>query len=57
MSFITTRFPEILLSDFRGIALTRKNRTDGLTDDQKNFWIKNIPSELVMWDFMKPNSR
>ena len=32
MSFITTKVHEILLSGFRGVALTKKPRTDGLAD-------------------------
>ena len=32
MSFITTKVHEILLSGFRGVALTKKTRTDGLAD-------------------------
>ena len=38
MSLITTKFHEILLSGFRGVALTKKNRIDGLTDGR----VKNI---------------
>ena len=37
MSFITTKFQEILLSGLRGVGLT-KNKTDGLMDR----WVKNI---------------
>ena len=38
MSFTTTKFYEILLRGFRGVALTRIKGTDGLTDRQ----VKNI---------------
>ena len=38
MSFITTKFNEFLLSGFRGVELTKKKRTDGLTEG----WVKNI---------------
>ena len=41
MSFITTKFHEILLSGFRGVALTRKT---GLTDwqtGQKHYTLRN----------------
>ena len=43
MSFITTKFPEILLSGFRGVALT-----DGLTDGSKTLY----PPQLVAWGIM-----
>ena len=56
MFFITTKFHEILLSGFRGVALTRKKQ-DWRTDWRTDGWIKNIPSELVSWGFIKPNSR
>ena len=42
MSFITTKFQEILLSGFRGVALTRKT---GLTDGSKKLY----PPQLVAW--------
>ena len=38
MFFITTKFHGILLSGFRGVALTKKNRTDGLTDGTKTLY-------------------
>ena len=44
MSFITTKFHEILLSGFRGAALTRKTGlTDWLTDWLTDGRVKNIP--------------
>ena len=43
MSFITTKFHEILLNGFRGVALTRKTGlTDWLTDWQTDWRVKNI---------------
>ena len=39
MSFITTKFHQILLSGFEGVALTRKT---GLTDSLTNGGVKNI---------------
>ena len=42
MSFITTKFQEILLSGFRGVVLTRKT---GLTDGSKTLY----PPQLVAW--------
>ena len=49
LSFINVKFQEILLSSFRGVALTIKKRTNGLTD-----WLKDRsktlnPSQLVAW--------
>lgn len=32
MSFIATKFHEILSNGFRGVALPKKNRTNGRTD-------------------------
>ena len=58
MSFITTKFYEILLSGFRGVWLTRKTgrtdgRTDGLTDwltDWRTDGSKTLyPPQLVAW--------
>ena len=48
MSFITTKFQEILLSRFRGVALTRKT---GLTDGSKTLY----PPQLVAWGIIKLN--
>ena len=50
MSFITRKFHEILLSGFRGVALTRKTgltegQTDWLTDRSKTLY----PPQLVVW--------
>ena len=45
MSFISTKFQEILLSSFRGVALTRKT---GLTDGSKTLY----PPQLVAWGIM-----
>ena len=42
MSFITTKFQKILLSSFRGVALTRKT---GLTDGPKT----SYPPQLIAW--------
>ena len=38
MSFITTKFHEIMLSGFQRSCANKKNRTDGLTDER----VKNI---------------
>ena len=50
MSVITSKFQEILLSGFRGVALTRKTGltdwlTDWLTDGSKTLY----PPQLVAW--------
>ena len=46
MSFITIKFQEILLSGFRGVALTRKIRlTDWRTDGSNTLY----PPQLVAW--------
>ena len=51
MSFITTKFPEILLSGFRGVALTRKQDwlTDWLTDGSKTLY----PPQLIAWGIIR----
>ena len=49
MSFITTKFHEILLSGFRVVALTRKTwLTDWLTDGSKTLY----PPQLVAWSII-----
>ena len=65
MSLITTKFHEILVSGFRGVALTKKkNRTDGSTDcmddwltDQKHYTLRNSMygvkiKNYVFWNFI-----
>ena len=47
MSFIDTKFQEIMLSGFRGVALTRKTElkdrlTDWLTETETDGRVKNI---------------
>ena len=51
MSFISSKFHEILLSGFRGVALTRKTGlTDWLTDGR----VKTLyPPQLVAWGIIK----
>ena len=54
MSFVTTKFHEIMLSGFRGVALTKKKNQgkDGLTDKQvKN--INGIPSTNCCMEYNK----
>ena len=57
MSFITTKFHEILLSGFRGVALKRKTGltdllTDWLTDGSKTLY----PPQLVAWGIKRNRS-
>ena len=49
MFFITAKFHEILLSGFRGVALTKKN--PGLTDGSKTLY----PPQLVAWGIITFN--
>ena len=42
MSFITTKFDEILLSGFRGVALTKNTHQKALTDRETNGLVKNF---------------
>ena len=51
MSFITTKFQEILLSGFRGE--NKKNRTDGLTDSLTDGSKTLYPPQLVAWCIIK----
>ena len=58
MSFITTKFHEILSSGFRGVALTRKTGltdwlTDWLMDGSKTLY----PPQLVAWGITNPHWR
>ena len=54
MSIITTKFQEILLSGFRGVALRRKTgltvcRTNGLTDGRTDGTKTLYLPQLVAW--------
>ena len=64
MTFLTTKFHEILLSGFRGVLLTRKTGlTDWLTDwrtGQKHYTLRNwsktlYPPQLVAWGIITGN--